>query len=67
MSRAAKDASRHSRQKAHGQALLGFGPRFLHPIGQATKGAANTGVFLQVTCNDAADVALPTQKNNFSM
>ena len=32
---------------------LGFGPRFLHSTGQAYKGGPNTGVFLQVTCDDA--------------
>src|SRR5579871_2325783 len=31
---------------------LGFGPRFLHSTGQAYKGGPNSGVFLQVTCND---------------
>src|SRR5207245_1401643 len=33
---------------------VGFGPRFLHSTGQAYKGGPNTGVFLQVTCDDAA-------------
>ena len=33
---------------------LGFGPRFLHSTGQAYKGGPNTGVFLQITCDDAA-------------
>jgi transaldolase/glucose-6-phosphate isomerase len=32
---------------------LGFGPRFLHSTGQAYKGGPNTGVILQVTCDDA--------------
>ena len=31
---------------------LGFGPRFLHSTGQAYKGGPNTGVFLQITCDD---------------
>jgi transaldolase/glucose-6-phosphate isomerase len=34
---------------------LGFGPRFLHSTGQAYKGGPNSGVFLQITCNDKAD------------
>ena len=33
---------------------LGFGPRFLHSTGQGYKGGPNTGVFLQITCDDAA-------------
>ena len=33
---------------------LGFGPRFLHSTGQAYKGGPDTGVFLQITSDDAA-------------
>jgi len=44
---------------------LGFGPRFLHSTGQAYKGGPNTGVFLQITCDDAADIAVPGQKYTF--
>ncbi|MGI8744658.1 MAG: bifunctional transaldolase/phosoglucose isomerase [Bryobacteraceae bacterium] len=46
---------------------LGFGPRFLHSTGQAYKGGPNTGVFLQITCNDAADLAIPAQQFTFSV
>ena len=34
---------------------LGFGLRFLHSTGQAYKGGPNTGVFLQITCDDASE------------
>jgi hypothetical protein len=44
---------------------LGFGPRFLHSTGQAYKGGPNTGVFLQITCEDAADLPVPQQKYTF--
>jgi len=44
---------------------LGFGPRFLHSTGQAYKGGPNTGVFLQVTCDDATDLPVPGQKYTF--
>src|SRR2546423_222502 len=44
---------------------LGFGPRFLHSTGQAYKGGPNTGVFLQITCDDAADLPVPNQKYTF--
>jgi len=44
---------------------LGFGPRFLHSTGQAYKGGPNTGVFLQITCDDAADIPVPGQKYSF--
>ncbi len=46
---------------------LGFGPRFLHSTGQAYKGGPNTGVFLQVTCDDARDVSVPGQKYTFGI
>jgi glucose-6-phosphate isomerase len=46
---------------------LGFGPRFLHSTGQAYKGGPNTGVFLQITCDDAADIPVPGQKYSFGV
>jgi transaldolase/glucose-6-phosphate isomerase len=46
---------------------LGFGPRFLHSTGQAYKGGPNTGVFLQLTCDDAEDLAVPGAKFTFGV
>jgi transaldolase/glucose-6-phosphate isomerase len=46
---------------------LGFGPRFLHSTGQAYKGGGNNGVFLQITCDDAADLQVPGQKYTFGI
>ena len=46
---------------------LGFGPRFLHSTGQAYKGGPNSGVFLQVTCDDAKDLPVPDQKYSFGI
>ena len=46
---------------------LGFGPRFLHSTGQAYKGGPNSGVFLQVTCDDANDLPVPGQKYTFGV
>jgi transaldolase / glucose-6-phosphate isomerase len=46
---------------------VAFGPRFLHSTGQAYKGGPNTGVFLQITCDDAVDVAIPGQKYTFGV
>jgi transaldolase/glucose-6-phosphate isomerase len=46
---------------------LGFGPRFLHSTGQAYKGGPNSGVFLQLTCDDALDVPVPEQKYTFGV
>jgi len=44
---------------------VGFGPRFLHSTGQAHKGGPNTGVFLQITCDDAEDIQVPGQRYSF--
>jgi transaldolase / glucose-6-phosphate isomerase len=46
---------------------LGFGPRFLHSTGQAYKGGPNTGVFLQLTCDDRVDFPVPGQKYTFGI
>ncbi len=32
---------------------VGFGPRYLHSTGQAYKGGPNSGVFLEITAEDA--------------
>jgi transaldolase/glucose-6-phosphate isomerase len=47
--------------------VLGFGPRFLHSTGQAYKGGPNSGVFLQITCDDAVDLPVPAQKYTFGV
>jgi transaldolase / glucose-6-phosphate isomerase len=46
---------------------LGFGPRFLHSTGQAYKGGPNTGMFLQITCDESADLQVPGQKYTFGV
>ena len=46
---------------------LGFGPRFLHSTGQAYKGGPNSGVFLQITCDDAQDLPIPGQSYGFGV
>ncbi len=61
-------ALRHSvRDKKHAATCLGFGPRFLHSTGQAYKGGPNSGVFLQITCDDAVDLPVPDQKYTFGI
>jgi transaldolase / glucose-6-phosphate isomerase len=60
--------ARHSVRKAKRVATcLGFGPRFLHSTGQAYKGGPNSGVFLQITCDDRNDLAVPGQKYTFGV
>ncbi len=46
---------------------FGFGPRFLHSTGQLHKGGANSGVFLQITSDDAEDLAIPGEKFSFGI
>jgi transaldolase/glucose-6-phosphate isomerase len=46
---------------------LEFGPRFLHSTGQAYKGGPNTGVFLQITCDDPIDIQVPDRKYTFGV
>jgi len=55
------------RDKKRVATCLGFGPRFLHSTGQAYKGGPNTGVFLQVTCDDALDLPIPGHKFTFGI
>jgi transaldolase/glucose-6-phosphate isomerase len=46
---------------------LGFGPRFLHSTGQVYKGGPNTGVFLQVTCEEAEELSVPGKRYGFGV
>ncbi|MGH9776520.1 MAG: bifunctional transaldolase/phosoglucose isomerase [Candidatus Acidiferrales bacterium] len=55
------------RDKKRVATCLGFGPRFLHSTGQAYKGGPNSGVFLQITCDDAVDVPIPGAKYTFGV
>jgi transaldolase/glucose-6-phosphate isomerase len=59
---------RHAvRDKKNVATVLGFGPRFLHSTGQAYKGGPNSGVFLQITCDDARDLPVPGQRYTFGI
>jgi transaldolase/glucose-6-phosphate isomerase len=60
--RTMRQSVRDSRRVA---TCLEFGPRFLHSTGQAYKGGPNTGVFLQITCDDAVDLSVPGRKYTF--
>jgi transaldolase/glucose-6-phosphate isomerase len=55
------------RDKRHVATCAEFGPRFLHSTGQAYKGGPDSGVFLQITADDARDLAVPGQKASFSV
>jgi transaldolase / glucose-6-phosphate isomerase len=55
------------RDATHVATCVGFGPRFLHSTGQAYKGGPNSGVFLQITCDDAVDLPVPGQQYTFGV
>ncbi|MFT9027024.1 bifunctional transaldolase/phosoglucose isomerase [Acetobacter indonesiensis] len=44
-----------------------FGPRFLHSTGQAYKGGPDSGVFLQITADDAHDLPVPGENYSFGV
>jgi transaldolase/glucose-6-phosphate isomerase len=55
------------RDERHLATCAEFGPRFLHSTGQAYKGGPNSGVFLQITADDAKDLPVPGQKASFGV
>ncbi|QIP07996.1 bifunctional transaldolase/phosoglucose isomerase [Bradyrhizobium symbiodeficiens] len=55
------------REKRQVATCAEFGPRFLHSTGQAYKGGPDSGVFLQITADDARDLAVPGQKASFGV
>jgi transaldolase / glucose-6-phosphate isomerase len=55
------------RDKRHVATCAEFGPRFLHSTGQAYKGGPDSGVFLQITADDAQDLPIPGQKATFGV
>jgi transaldolase / glucose-6-phosphate isomerase len=65
------DALQHMRlavrDRRHVATCAEFGPRFLHSTGQAYKGGPDSGVFLQITADDAEDLAVPGQKASFGV
>ncbi len=55
------------RDNRHVATCAEFGPRFLHSTGQAYKGGPDSGVFLQITADDARDLVVPGQKASFGV
>ena len=55
------------RDRTKAATCVGFGPRFQHSTGQAYKGGPNSGVFLQITCDDPQDLAVPGQSYTFGI
>ncbi|OGO06570.1 MAG: hypothetical protein A2Y73_02235 [Chloroflexi bacterium RBG_13_56_8] len=46
---------------------FGYGPRFLHSTGQLHKGGPNSGLYLQITQNEADDLAIPGRAYTFGV
>jgi transaldolase / glucose-6-phosphate isomerase len=65
--RALTEMRRRIRDKTRAATCLGFGPRFQHSTGQAYKGGPNSGVFLQITCDDPADIDVPGHSYSFGV
>jgi len=55
------------RDRTRAATCVGFGPRFQHSTGQAYKGGPNSGVFLQITCDDPEDLPVPGQSYTFGI
>jgi transaldolase/glucose-6-phosphate isomerase len=61
------EARSFMRDKTRAATCVGFGPRFQHSTGQAYKGGPNTGVFLQITCDDPKDIEVPGHRYSFGV
>ena len=46
--------------------LSGFGPRYLHSIGQLYKGGPKQGIFIEFFAKDVKDVKIPGEVYGFS-
>ena len=55
------------RDHLHLATTLGYGPRYLHSTGQFHKGGPGTGFFLELTCDDPEDLALPGKPYSFGI
>jgi transaldolase/glucose-6-phosphate isomerase len=57
----------HLRDALRVATTTGYGPRFLHSTGQLHKGGPPSGVFIQVTADNPADVQLPGEPFTFGV
>ncbi|MGA9773143.1 MAG: bifunctional transaldolase/phosoglucose isomerase [Blastocatellia bacterium] len=57
----------HLRDVARVATTTGYGPRFLHSTGQLHKGGPASGVFVQITADNAVDVPLPNEPFTFGI
>ena len=64
---AAQDIRTRLRDATRCATTTGYGPRFLHSTGQLHKGGPDTGVFIQVTAPDRADMPVPGEAYTFGV
>jgi hypothetical protein len=57
---------RDLQEKFHVATTLGYGPRYLHSTGQYHKGGSNTGLFIELTCDEDGDLTIPGSPYGFS-
>jgi len=57
----------HLRDALRVATTTGYGPRFLHSTGQLHKGGPASGVFIQITADNAVDVPLPNEPFTFGV
>jgi transaldolase / glucose-6-phosphate isomerase len=57
----------HLRDSLRVATTTGYGPRFLHSTGQLHKGGPASGVFLQITADDAEDVQIQGEPYTFGI
>ncbi len=57
----------HLRDALRVATTTGYGPRFLHSTGQLHKGGPASGVFIQITADNAVDVQLPNEPFTFGV
>ena len=62
-----QDIRRYLRAATTCATTTGYGPRFLHSTGQLHKGGPNTGLFIQITADDATDLPIPGAPYTFSI
>jgi transaldolase/glucose-6-phosphate isomerase len=65
--RALQDIRSLLQDSLHIPTTLGYGPRYLHSTGQFHKGGPNTGLFLQLTAEDARDIPIPGAPYTFGV
>lgn len=62
-----QDLRLHLRDGLKVATTVGYGPRFLHSTGQLHKGGSDAGLFMQITADDDADLAVPGESYTFGV